>query len=61
MYINPPDAVAAGLVGFVDNDLVHKFMQDLGSQFCRLGVLLYDFQKTFDIDSLRFGGFHDGA
>ena len=32
VYVNPLDAVAAGLVGFVDNDLVHKFMQELGSQ-----------------------------
>ena len=61
MYVNPLDAVTAGLVGFMDNDLVHKFMQELGSQFCRFGVLLYDFQKTFDIDSLCFGGFHNGT
>ena len=31
VYVNPLDAVAAGLVGFVDNDLVHKFMQELAS------------------------------
>ena len=56
VYVNPLDAVTAGLVGFVDNDLVHKFMQELGSQRCRLGVLLYNFQKTSDIDSLRYFG-----
>ncbi len=26
VYINPLDAVSAGLVGFVDNNLIHKFM-----------------------------------
>lgn len=61
VYVNPLDAVAAGLVGFVDNDLVHKFMQELGSQRCRLGVLLYNFQKTSDIDSLRFGCLYNDA
>ena len=49
------DAVAAGLAGFADNDFVHKFMQELGGQRCQLGVLLYYFQKTADMDSLRFG------
>lgn len=39
MYINPLYAVAAGLVGLMDNNLIHKLMQKLGSQFCRLGVL----------------------
>ena len=48
VYVNPLDAVAAGLVGFVDNDLVHKFMQELGSQRCRLGVLLYYSLKMVD-------------
>ena len=61
VYVYPLYAVAAGFISFMDNDFIHKLMQELGSQFCRLSVFLYDFQKTLDIDDLRFGGFYNGA
>jgi len=48
VYVNSLNAVTAGLVRFIDNDLVHKLMQELGGQFRRLSVFFHDFQKTVD-------------
>lgn len=53
VYINTLDAMPTGLVSFMDNDFVHKFMQKLWGQFGRLGILFYNPQKALDIDSLR--------
>ena len=61
VYVYPLYAVAAGFVSFMDNDLFHKLMQKLRGQLCRLGVLLYDFQKTLNIDGLHLSGLNNDA
>lgn len=61
VYVNPLDAMTAGFVIFMDNDFVHKLMKKLGSQFCRSGVLLFDFKKALNTDRLYFSGFNYGT
>ena len=45
----------------MDNDFVHKLMKKLGSQFCRSGVLLFDFKKALNTDRLYFSDFNYGT
>ena len=56
VYVNALDTMAAGFIGSMDNDFLHKLPQKCRGQFSWLGVFLYDFQKTLDIDSLGLGG-----
>ena len=59
IHINSLDAMAAGLVRGMDNDLVHKLPQDNGGQLRGLGILLHDFQEALHIDG--FGVLDDGT
>ena len=53
MYVNALNAVAAGLIGGMDNDFLHKLPQKRRGQLGGLGVLLHNLQKALDIDRLR--------
>ena len=53
MYVNALDAVAAGLIGGMDNDFLHKLPQKRRGQLGGLSILLDNFQKALDIDCLR--------
>lgn len=54
MHINLLYPVSAGPIRSMDNNFVHKFVEKEWRQLRRFGVLLYDFQKTLDVDFFRF-------
>ena len=59
MHINPLYPVSAGLIRGVDDYLLYKLPQKRRGQFRGLSVLLHDFQKALDIDSLGSGGIYN--
>ncbi len=61
MYVNALDAMAAGLIGGMNNDFLHKLPQKRRGQFGGLGVLLHNVQKALDIDRLRLSGVYDSG
>lgn len=61
MYVDALDAMAAGLIGGMDNDFLHKLPQKRRGQLGGLGVLLHNFQKALDIDGLCLSGVYDSG
>ena len=61
MYVNALDAVAAGLIGGMDNDFLHKLPQKRRGQLGGLSILLDNFQKALDIDCLRLSCVYDSG
>ncbi len=59
MHIDPLYPVSAGLVRGVNDHLLNKLPQDCQGQIDGFGVLLHDFQKALDIDSLGSGGIYN--
>ena len=59
VYVDALNTVAAGLIGSMDNDFLHKLPQKGRGQLGGLGVLFYNLQKALDIDRLRSGGVYD--
>ena len=59
MYIDALDAMAAGLIGGMGIDFLHKLPQKRRGQLGGLGVLLHNLQKALDIDRLRLSSVYD--
>ena len=46
VYLNILHTLSAGLVGFVDDDLINQFVHDLRRERFDMLILVYDFRKA---------------